>query len=85
VNNKKATDTKPSKEEAAFMKISLEKGRDRQGNLGLEDKIIEPASKPVDDDHFWCIICQDIRPLTVKGGVIGSAEIGGWMCVIHGK
>ena len=48
--------------------------RDRQGNLLIEPPI-------VDDEHFWCVICKEVKPLS--GGFTASIELGGWTCQFH--
>ena len=61
-------------------------GRDQKGNLWYGDyMLIEPshANPPIDDLHFWCIVCNDIKPVNIDGGVISGIKLGGWMCAVH--
>jgi hypothetical protein len=60
------------------------KYRDRIGNLYDEnDKLIQAFPKFVDDMHFYCIICKDVKNFNEEGGVIASIKIGGWMGKVH--
>ena len=54
---------------------------DHLGNLWKGDRLIRPTSVEITGAHFWCIVCQAVRPYTV--GFIGSVELGGFQCDSH--
>jgi len=39
------------------------------------------AKIKVEDDEFWCVICQAVKKLS--GGAKASIEVGGWYCSHH--
>jgi hypothetical protein len=65
-------------------KIKLPAIRNRKGDLYDANGILinpSPALTPIDDNHFWCVVCEDVRP--VMPGVIASVTLGGWQCLRH--
>jgi hypothetical protein len=76
--------TKKLKQTAANADPRRVSCRDRLGN-GYDEtnQLIEPyaGTTPIDDQHFWCIVCQDVKPVAL--GAIASKEIGGWECRSH--
>ncbi len=59
-------------------------GQDRQANLwSPKDILIEFSKVNVDNNHFWCIVCHDIRPLDIAEGVIANFNFCGWLCADH--
>ncbi len=65
-------------------KIGKNKGYDINGNLWNGDTLAQKPPITINSSkEFWCIVCKDVRPLTVAGGMIGSVEIGGYMCKAH--
>jgi hypothetical protein len=55
---------------------------DRLGNVWNRDKLVLGVlAKEVRDDEFFCIVCGEIKPLSV--GCVASYEIGGWVCSWH--
>ena len=68
------------------MKTATQQVLDRLGNIYSQGDLLvkaHPDNISVDDMHFWCVVCKDIRPLDMQGGVVASIEIGGWMCGHH--
>ena len=59
--------------------------RDLKGNLWYGNMFLEPSPihPPIDDNHFWCIVCNAVQPISIKGGMRCDVKFGGWVCRSH--